>query len=157
MNAEHDEEQFDWISGEFKPRAPYVKRTLSSKEAMDKAQAQQQLRERNAKRADPFNPRLSRRLRDSGMRSTLDDEWQSQARAAFFVFQVSGVERFITEDFRKWWIERGDFRKPRHHNAWGAFTHALRRAGLIRPTGDVKAAASVKSHARKMLEWEVVR
>jgi hypothetical protein len=107
---------------------------------------------------DMFDSRLSRRLRDDGMASAESeaDDWKLASLRAFMAFGNTGIRHFITEDFRKWWMDRGDYFEPRHHNAWGAFTASMLKGGLIRPTGRVRAAASVKSHARKMLEWEIV-
>lgn len=106
---------------------------------------------------DLFDTKASRRLRNEGMASAEAgaDDWKTAAIMAFVSFGNTGVRFFITEDFRRWWMGRGNFIEPRHHNAWGAFTAAMLKAGLIRPTGRVRAAASVKSHARKMLEWEI--
>lgn len=107
---------------------------------------------------DLFDRPLSRRLKGQGMARTQvhQQEWTDAAHAAFDAFIASGVKLFITEDFRAWWASQRSFRPPRSPNAWGALTFALSRAGRIRMTGKVRAAASSRSHARRMLEWEVL-
>ena len=39
--------------------------------------------------------------------------------------------------------------QPKHHNAWGAFTNALIRRGLLVPTGEYRPMTGAKSNARK--------
>lgn len=156
-----EELQYDWVADEYRPRPSKGGRVLSTKEAQDKHEAQQRLRERNERMAQlraKFSAPVARRRRNQALQQVMEgqEEWQNAARAAFWVFRSHGFESFICEDFRRWWMAREDYHEPRHHNAWGAFTSALQRHGLIRRTGDVRAASSTKSHARKMLEWEIV-
>lgn len=99
-----------------------------------------------------------RRLRNQGIAraQTDNEEWTDAAHAAFDAFAATGVKCFIAEDFRQWWSSQPSFRAPRSPNAWGALTFALTKAGRVRMTGKVRAAASSRSHARKMLEWEIL-
>lgn len=122
---------------------------------------------------DLFDLAHSRRLRDEALQRNEEgaEEWKGAALTAFVQFAnarsnanqrdlfggTPGTTRFITEDFRQWWMARANYREPRHPNAWGAFTAALAKSGLIHATGYVRASASIKSHARKMLEWEITR
>jgi len=120
---------------------------------------------------DMFDLARSRILRDEAFKQNEDGagEWKGAALTAFIQFAnarsnvnqrdlfggTPGTTRFITEDFRQWWMNRPNYREPRHPNAWGAFTVALAKAKLIHATGYVRPSASIKSHARKMLEWEI--
>ena len=105
---------------------------------------------------DLFDRPLARRLRNQGIARAQDnDDWTDVAQAAFEVYAASGVTQFIGEDFRAWWSSQRTFRAPRSPNAWGALLFALSKRGRVRMTGKVRAAASSKSHARKMLEWEI--
>lgn len=107
---------------------------------------------------DLFNRPLAHRLRNQGIaRVGADNEdWTDAARAAFEEYAATGVKHFIGEDFRAWWATQRSYRPPRSPNAWGALTFALSKRGRVRMTGKVRAAASSRSHARKMLEWEIL-
>ena len=106
-----------------------------------------------------FDGARSRRERDDGMRRALTpaEDWLPLALVAFDRFAAVWRGPFIGEEFRQWWSLHGAYVRPRHHNAWGALTNTLAKRARIRRTGRVRAAAAVRSHARKMLEWEILR
>lgn len=107
---------------------------------------------------DLFDRPTARRLRNQGIARTQVDqqEWADAAHAAFDQYAATGVTHFIGEDFREWWSRQRTYRPPRSPNAWGALTFALSKAGRVRMTGKVRAAAASRSHGRKMLEWEIL-
>lgn len=105
---------------------------------------------------DLFDRPLARRLRNQGIARAYNEEWTDAAHTAFDAYAATGVTHFIGEDFRQWWSSQRTFRPPRSPNAWGALLFALSKRGRVRMTGQVRAAASARSHARKMLEWEIL-
>lgn len=107
---------------------------------------------------DLFDRPLARRLRNQGIaRAQVDlEEWSDAAHAAFEEYAATGVTHCIGEDFRAWWSSQRTYRPPRSPNAWGALFFSMSKRGRVRMTGRVRAAASSRSHARKMLEWEIL-
>lgn len=59
---------------------------------------------------------------------------------------------FITEDFRRWFLERGN-EPPHHPNVWGAMWRRCAAAGWIVKTGTTRTLIGRVSHARLTQEW----
>jgi hypothetical protein len=94
-------------------------------------------------------------LRDQGAIKVLDragDEWRAGAmrliRQRFRGCEVTG------EDFRLICEAAGLF--PHHPNAWGALTLSMKRAGLLKETGQWRNGRDPKSHARAIRVYTVL-
>lgn len=72
-------------------------------------------------------------------------DWMARAMTAFSALPA-GME--MTGEILRQHV--GDaVGQPKHPNAWGAFTNALIRRGLLVPTGEYRPMTGAKSNARK--------
>jgi hypothetical protein len=76
-----------------------------------------------------------------------DDEWRADADTAIAQLAATG-RPFVSDDV---W-EQGLVR-VRENRALGARIQAAARAGIIKPTGQFRQTAQVKSHASPRREW----
>jgi hypothetical protein len=63
-----------------------------------------------------------------------------------------GGAAFITEDFRQWFMKRGN-PAPHHPNVWGAMWMHATQQGLVLKTGRQRHMQDLRSHARLTTEW----
>lgn len=91
-------------------------------------------------------------LRDIALdQVTADHSWADLAEAKFEDLNLD--DKFTGEDIRLALTKTG-LPPPHHHNAWGAFTMRLVRAGLIRATGDFVQMITPQSHARITRQYQ---
>lgn len=95
-------------------------------------------------------------VRDSAIERVMEHEkkaWRElhdKELAAFLIER--GSDPFLPEDFRRWFIERGNER-PHHPNVWGAMWMQAARQGLVVKTGQYRHMQDLRSHARITTEW----
>jgi hypothetical protein len=102
-----------------------------------------------------------RDLAEKGMQLALSGlhHWQSDARAALGRYLHEHLERhgagyeFPMEHFRLWWQHQDDWREPRSHNTWGAFTRSAALDGAIKATGRYTRAHSPATRAHPVMVW----
>jgi hypothetical protein len=63
-----------------------------------------------------------------------------------------GSTAFLPEDFRRWFLARGN-KHPHHPNVWGAMWMSAARQGLVAKTGRYRHMQDLRSHARITAEW----
>lgn len=93
--------------------------------------------------------------RDKAINLVLDNEkqaWRELHDKELAAFMVERDKPFCAEDFRLWFLARGN-EPPHHHNVWGACWMGAMRKGLIAKTGEHLNAHTVASHARLVVQW----
>lgn len=94
--------------------------------------------------------------RDAGIGLAVDNErkaWRELHDKELAVFLIQqGGKAFLPEDFRRWFLARGN-RHPHHPNVWGAMWMSAARQGLVAKTGRYRHMQDVRSHARITTEW----
>lgn len=102
-------------------------------------------------------------LKERGQQLALDlaGDWQQRVtdefRAWAAIQQARGLRTFVMEEFRAQARNH-----PHSHKAWGAWTTALRKAGLIAAHCDAsgnqvyKRAASPRTHGHVVGVWTIV-
>lgn len=100
--------------------------------------------------------RTGAQLRDAGIAQVLEnagDDWRALYRREFEVFlKERGKLGFIGEEFRQWFLGRGN-PKPRTPHAWGGAWNAMTRSGLLEDTGTVVHMREPGSHSRRSPVW----
>lgn len=91
--------------------------------------------------------------RDAAQARVLSQSDDFRIKAADIVCRELAGQEVLAEVFRKVCVKHGV--TPHHHNAWGALTGYLCRAGLIEDTGRIDKSADPRSHARRQPVWRV--
>lgn len=107
-----------------------------------------------------MKPARGKELKEIGQAIALENagaEWVDQMLATYLpafikVRRKMGLRTFKTEDFREVAEDR-DWPMPKSPNAWGAFTNAACKAGIIVWTGDYEAAESAATHSHPVKVW----
>jgi hypothetical protein len=98
----------------------------------------------------------SNAARDTGISQALQNEreaWRALHDKELALFLIEkGAATFLSEDFRRWFVARGNV-GPHHHNVWGAMWMAAARQGLVIKSGEYRHMRDVRSHARLTTEW----
>lgn len=94
--------------------------------------------------------------RDDAIDLVVDNErkaWRELHDRELAVFLIQqGNAAFLPEDFRRWFLARGN-PHPHHHNVWGAMWMSAARQGLVKKTGCYRHMQEIRSHARITTEW----
>jgi hypothetical protein len=105
-------------------------------------------------------PLTATALRNEAIQRVIDNEkkaWHELHDTQLVAFLAEkGKTPFIAEEFRHWFIERGNA-GPHHPNVWGAVWMAAARQDLIIKTGRYRSPHDVNSHARLTTEWEAMK
>jgi len=95
-------------------------------------------------------------LRNEAIQRVIENEkkaWHELHDNELTVFLAErGTVPFIAEDFRHWFMARGNA-APHHPNVWGAVWMAAARHDMVAKTGHYRSPKDVHSHARLTTEW----
>ena len=101
-------------------------------------------------------PHNGAEMRNKAIQQAIENEkeaWRELHNKELAIFlAVRTAATFIAEDFRVWFMARGN-EAPHHHNVWGAMWMAASRRGLVVKTGHSRQMREVRSHARDTTEW----
>jgi hypothetical protein len=96
----------------------------------------------------------ARAARDKALKKVVANagqQWQAEALDSLRYYAKTHGN-IIAEDFRVWWLRRGND-KPHHHNAWGALFRIAAQQGWLEMTNTIRSMSTVRSHARKSPVW----
>jgi hypothetical protein len=94
-------------------------------------------------------------LRDKGVANVLEKAGRSWSEHAIRLIRQRFVGQEVTgEDFR--FICEASGVIPHHPNGWGALTLTMKRAGLLKETGQWRSPRDPKSHARPTRVYKVL-
>jgi hypothetical protein len=101
-------------------------------------------------------PLTATQLRNVAIQRVMDNErhaWHELHDKELIAFlHEKGTKPFIAEDFRRWFMARGNA-APHHPNVWGATWMSASRQDLIMKTGRWRSPQDAPSHARPTSEW----
>ena len=93
-----------------------------------------------------FDEEESKRRRDDGIALVADNGAGWQDRAMYVIWHLPIGWTGIGEDIRKLVLESG-IGPPHHPNCWGSLIMHATRCNVIKRTGEMRNAKSVKSNA----------
>jgi hypothetical protein len=105
---------------------------------------------------------LSVLLRDRGMDRVTTNErllWRARyfEELQAFLDEQGDAGVFLPEDFQRWFLARGNNKRPHHPNIWGAMWMTVVRRQLVEKTGVYRQMSTAASHGRATAEYRRTR